>query len=756
MTATDGVVGSSPRVDMTGSAENRPVRDLEVVIPAYNEVRRLPTTVAAVQAHLARLELDTAIVVVDNGSVDRTVDLIEHLVQGVVPVYVLGCDEQGKGAAVRRGVLTSRAAVVGFQDADLSTPLEALGPVLEALADGADVAIAVRRGAGAVSGRRAMARRAGSFVFSAMAGSLTGTGDSQCGFKFFRKVAADAVFSRARLDGFAFDVEILSIARALGLRVDEVPVIWEDAAGSTFRPFHDGVASFFDLMRVHHRVTGVDMTPASRSVRGLHIVFVNWRDIGHSEAGGAETYAWELARRIAAMGARATYLTAATGGAAAREMLDGVEIVRRGSTLSLYPAALAWLAGHRRSIDAVIDCQNGIPFFSPLAVGRHKTVLLVVHHVHQDQFATRFSPRMAAVGRALEGPISRAVYRNQTIVTVSPSTRSEVRRRLRLRAPVVIIPNGTPEALPTETQRSRIPTIVCLGRLVPHKRVDLLLHAAHALRLRWPEWRIDVAGDGPSLAQLRDLVDRLGLQDVVRLHGRVDEPTKAELLASAWLAVHPSMGEGWGITVMEAAAAGVPSLAFDVPGLRDSIIDGETGWLIPEDGDLAAGIDGALGILQNDAGCWGARAREWAACFSWDDSASRLAGVVVDQIEAAKRRLVNLPELRRTDCACVLEVGAIDATQVGALRDALRRSDVVEVSGDRARALLHCCDERSALAVADRIGLTGDVSVRAADQRDLLTMKDPLTLTPGNAAVARLPAANVSTAVEHSPAAVAK
>lgn len=498
MNATEAA-GSSPAVAVRrsgGSAEDRPARDLEIIIPAHNEAQRLPATLAAVQAHLRGLPLDSAIVVVDNGSVDRTVDLLAHLVHGDVPVYVLGCDEQGKGAAVRRGVLSSRASVVGFLDADPSTPLDALGPVLEALTDGADVAIAVRRGTGAADGPGAMARRAGSLLFSAMVGSLTGTDNSQCGFKFFRRAAANTVFSEARLDGPAFDVEILAIARGLGLRVDQVPVVWTNTAEPA--PLHHGVGAFVDLVRIHHRVSGVDMTPGSGSLDGLRVVFVNWRDVRHPEAGGAETYAWELARRVAANGARTTYLTAAFDKAPAREVLNGVEIVRKGSALSVYPAALAWLAGHRGSIDAVIDCQNGIPFFSPLAVGRRRAVLLVVHHVHQNQFATRFSPRMAAAGRTLQGPISRAVYRNKAIVAVSPSTRDELRRRLKLSAPVVIVPNGTPEPVATNAERSETPRIICLGRLAAHKRVHLLLHAAAALRARWPDLRIDVVGDGPA------------------------------------------------------------------------------------------------------------------------------------------------------------------------------------------------------------------------------------------------------------------
>ena len=217
------------------SADNRPARDLEIIIPAYNEAGRLPATLEAVQVKLAQLGLDSAIVVVDNGSVDRTITGALN-VPGDAPIYVLGCDEQGKGAAVRRGVLTSRAGIVGYQDADLSTSLDALDPILAALGEGADVAIAVRRGAGASDGDRSAARTLGSHMFSLTAGHLTGVGDSQCGFKFFRIAAARALFSHAQIDGFAFDVEFPARARRMGLNVATVPVSWTDADGSTFGP----------------------------------------------------------------------------------------------------------------------------------------------------------------------------------------------------------------------------------------------------------------------------------------------------------------------------------------------------------------------------------------------------------------------------------------------------------------------------------------------------------------------------------------
>ena len=193
---------------------------------------------------------------------------------------------------------------------------------------------------------------------------------------------------------------------------------------------------------------------------GARIVVLNWRDIEHPQAGGAEQYMHQIARRWVAAGAQVTWLTARGPKQAHRAVIDGIEVVRAGGALSLYPlTALALLRRFGR-IDYVVDCQNGIPFFSPLFVQRDVPVVQVVHHVHQDQFAMRFGPVLAAVGRFLEGRGTRAVYGHRPVAAVSPSTRQELRHRLRFRGPIHIVPNGnssTPEVRSpaTPSRRSR-------------------------------------------------------------------------------------------------------------------------------------------------------------------------------------------------------------------------------------------------------------------------------------------------------------
>lgn len=452
---------------------------------------------------------------------------------------------------------------------------------------------------------------------------------------------------------------------------------------------------------------------------GLRLVLCNWRDRQHPRAGGAEVYCEEIATRFAAAGAHVTLLTARSPGAPAEELRSGVHVMRRGGSLGVYAWAAAWLRRNRAAYDAVIDFQNGIPFFAPLAVGRRVPVVCVIHHVHQDQFDLYLPGPASRLARFLEGPVSRTLYGRRAIAAVSPSTRAAVRRRLRLRGPIYVVPNGITEPV-VAGHRSRTPRIVCISRLVAHKRVDRLIDAVAALRERWPGLELDVAGAGPEREALEALAARRGVADVVRFHGFVSEEDKARLLGSAWLTVNPSMAEGWGLTVIEANAAGVPAVAYDVPGLADSIVPGTTGWLAPTDEDLSHTIGRALHRLADrptaEEVSW--RCRTWASHFQWDDTARRMAAVVLSECGRAES---TGGETRRStkDLTVVAEFDQAGDDVVARL-GALRGTDSVHVLVDGIRAVLSGCDETEAAAVLDRLRIGEVPRLRLAAPADLL------------------------------------
>lgn len=227
---------------------------LEVLIPARNEAQRLPHTLMCTIRYLERQQYSSSVVVIDNGSVDQTADLAARAWSDRVPVHLAGCARPGKGAAVRRGILTSRAHFIGYMDADLATPIETLDVVIPLL-DVSQAVIGSRRINGASLVRRQPVHRAaGSIVFRAMAQRvLHGLTDTQCGFKFFDGDLARTVARKLSIDGFAFDVEMLGVISEMGIAIKEIPVIWSDAKGSTLHALRDGTRAIADVYRLGRR-----------------------------------------------------------------------------------------------------------------------------------------------------------------------------------------------------------------------------------------------------------------------------------------------------------------------------------------------------------------------------------------------------------------------------------------------------------------------------------------------------------------------
>ncbi|MFI9741511.1 glycosyltransferase [Streptomyces sp. NPDC052494] len=230
----------------------RPPVELELLIPAFNEQRRLPSTVAATVDYLSEQSWSSAVVVVDNNSADGTLDVLARFADSPVPVHAIGCSDQGKGAAVRRGIETSSARFIGFADADNATPVDTLDRIMRLLRAGHGAVIASRHMPGAqLDVEQSALRRGGGLLFRSLAHlSLPGVADTQCGFKFFPGPLARAIAPRCRIDGFAFDVELLAQVVRAGRDVVEVPVVWHDVPGSTFSARRDGLRSMADLLRI--------------------------------------------------------------------------------------------------------------------------------------------------------------------------------------------------------------------------------------------------------------------------------------------------------------------------------------------------------------------------------------------------------------------------------------------------------------------------------------------------------------------------
>lgn len=456
------------------------------------------------------------------------------------------------------------------------------------------------------------------------------------------------------------------------------------------------------------------------------LVITNWRDLDHPEAGGAELVCQELAARYASRGRDVVLLTAAVAGRPRVERRDGYRIVRGGGRFTVYAHALWWLLRHRRDIGAVIDSQNGIPFFTPLAVAASTPVVMLLHHVHQEQFAAYFPAPVAALGRWLESTASRHIYGRRAVVAVSPSTRTDARRRLGLRGSLWVAPPGLSATPVTDVERSARPSIVSVGRLVHHKHVAQIVAALPAVLRRHPDLTMTFIGRGPERDALVALAESLGVAQAVEIRGDLDDVARDRALAGAWMSVNASQGEGWGLSVVEANAQGVPVLAYRRRGLRDSIVDGETGWLLEEGAVLATAIADRLDELEapDVAARYARYARDWASPFTWDAMADRVQIALdceQDRLAADARPL--------SDAATVLTF-PIDVVSDD-WREKLRRSDLWVRDGDVVRVL---CLDTDVVAAEQLLGALGlvmgskdrqRVCVEVARTRDYLSLRRP-------------------------------
>jgi glycosyltransferase involved in cell wall biosynthesis len=231
-------------------------RSISIIIPAYNEEKRLPRTLEQIAAYLDRTDWTfTEIIVVDDGSKDATATVGERFAQTRRDVHVLrNPGNRGKGYSVRHGMLEAKGEWALFSDADLSAPIEELDKLWQAIAkEPAEVAIGSRALNRTLIGvHQSTFREYGGRVFNLILRIITGLPfwDTQCGFKLFRGDAVRDVFRRQRAEGFGFDAEVLFIARHLGYRILEIPVRWNHVEGTKMRLFSDTLRMVLDLLTI--------------------------------------------------------------------------------------------------------------------------------------------------------------------------------------------------------------------------------------------------------------------------------------------------------------------------------------------------------------------------------------------------------------------------------------------------------------------------------------------------------------------------
>jgi len=358
----------------------------------------------------------------------------------------------------------------------------------------------------------------------------------------------------------------------------------------------------------------------------VRILWFNWRDLNNPDAGGAEVFTHEVMTRLSKMGHKITLFCPLFPSASKKEEIDGIEIIRSGGVFTVYLKAKQFYKRNKDHYDLVIDEINARPFLSPKIIGNKPALVLFHQLIREIWFYETHFPLNYLCYNYLEKRWLSA-YKNIPVVTVSASSRNDLKKHGFDKVSVVTVGVGT-TPLEKVGEKEPEPTIVFLGRLKRHKMPEHALEAFALIKNELPNAKMWVIGDGNMYKNLK----MMNTKDVV-FYGHVNNDLKYELLRKAHLLFVPSVREGWGLVVTEANAMGTPAIAYDAPGLRDSIVDGKTGVLVKDKSpqNLASS---ALLLLKNPnlLKTFSESALNFSKQFSWDNTAAEFDKIITDLV----------------------------------------------------------------------------------------------------------------------------
>lgn len=360
----------------------------------------------------------------------------------------------------------------------------------------------------------------------------------------------------------------------------------------------------------------------------MKILIFNWRDVKNPVAGGAEVFTHEVAKRWASQGHKVTLFTAAFPNGKREELRDGVKIIRNGGKYSVYQRAKNYYKKHSKdNYDIVIDEINTRPFLTPKFVNNGEKILAFIHQLAREfWFYETFFP-LNFIGYHLLEPRWLKNYIHIPTVTVSNSTKEDL---LKLGFnKVFIVPEGISfKPLDDLPEKEKEPALIFVGRLKRAKMPDHVLKAFKIVKEKFPNSKLWVVGNGYLKGRLEKMVF-----DGIKFFGYLPFTEKLKLMSRTHAIIVPGVREGWGLVVTEANAMGTPAIGYNIPGLRDSIRDGETGLLCPPDpNSLAKSIIKFLSD-KNLQKVLSKNALRWATHFSWGKSAQKFEEILEKTVD---------------------------------------------------------------------------------------------------------------------------
>lgn len=367
----------------------------------------------------------------------------------------------------------------------------------------------------------------------------------------------------------------------------------------------------------------------------MNILILNWKDIKHPNVGGAEIIVYELAKRMVKGGNEVTWFCRNYIFGKSEEKIDGIKIVRRGNLLTTYFLAPLYYRELKDKPDVVIDMSNTYYWQTPLWAWKSKRVAYL-NQLAQEVFDYEFPKVVSIIGKFLE-KLQYLTYRSTPILTYSKSTKNDL---ITMGVPaknIFTFRLGIDHSRYSPGEKSKEPLFLCVSRLVKMKRTDLVIRAMKTVVAKYPNAKLAISGYGYDRKRLQLLRDYLDLEESVYFQdennlyfNKNDKDAKIKLMKSAWALVFPSVKEGWGMTVTECAACGTPTIATNVTGLKDSVVNGKTGILISKDPTENELADSIIKLIEDDKlrKRLSTEAVLWAKNFTWERSYKEFMGIL--------------------------------------------------------------------------------------------------------------------------------
>ena len=359
----------------------------------------------------------------------------------------------------------------------------------------------------------------------------------------------------------------------------------------------------------------------------MNILILNWRDINNPQKGGAEIILYEFVKRLAKEGHSIIWFSELFEGAKKEEEVNGIKIIRRGNRYSVYFHALFYYLKLEKKPDVVLDCVNTICWQTPLYVKKSKRIFYA-NQSAREIFFYEYPFPLSLIGFLLE-PLQYLTYKNTSVLCYSKSIKDDLVSFGLPKKNINVFSLGVDHTRYKPSSKAQVPTFVFVARFVKNKRPDVCIEAIKIVTKMFPNVRLYLVGYGKKELALKKLVEKYNLESNIFVINKNnmflekdEKDLKVKLMQESWGLILPSVKEGWGMVVTEAAACGTPSIVSNVTGLKDSVLNNKTGFILsknPKKEELAFAImkfitDEKLRkeLIKNSIA--------WSKKFSWENS----------------------------------------------------------------------------------------------------------------------------------------